>query len=370
MSEQGTSQLPLRVAIFSDAIPERNGAGAYYSDLAGQLEVRLEQVQRFEPVMKPRMRFTLPLPGDRTQKLLTPNVPRLWKQFKELRPDVVVVVTPGPFGLLGIFLARKYKTGLLSAFHTHFEELARMYFNPVSFWVMNKYLVGVNRRLIRRSGTVLINNRNLEPTVRKLGARRVDVVGTPLAPAFRADTGIQPSGKLDTVLFAGRLAPEKNLPSVLEAARQLPEITFLIAGDGPLGDWLKAQADGLSNVNLLGWLKRPELLQAMEQADLLLLPSKMETFGTVALEAMARCRPAMVAEGAGIHDWPELAGGLITLPEGKPAGDLLRELQSESREAWVERGLAAQQAAFRLNDHTIEQWLGIIQEHAGIALSA
>jgi len=354
----------LRVAVFSDAMPERNGAGAYYADLTGQLGPHLDRIELFEPANKMRLGLALPLPGDSTQKLLTPNFPRLWKQFKELRPHMVVAVTPGPFGVFGLYLAGKYKTGFLTAFHTHFEELARMYFNPVSFWVMNHYLVGVNKRLSRKSATVLVNNSKLIPIVEKLGARKVDVVGTPLAMSFLRSAPKPPLSPMKRVLFAGRLAPEKNVPAVLEAARRLKDIEFVIAGDGPLRASVKKESASLPNITMTGWLNREELLKAMDEANVLLLPSKMETFGTVALESMARGRPAIVADGAGIHDWPLLKDGLISIKESDSLADLLDSLRREPPEFWNEKARLSRQAAEKLNEQTIDQWKDLLQTYA------
>lgn len=353
-----------RVAIFTDAIAERNGAGAYYHDLAGQLTHRVERLEMFSPARKHRLPFALPLPGDSTQQLLTPNVPRLWRQFKALEPDLVITVTPGPFGLLGLYMARRYNTGFLSAFHTHFEELTRMYFGRVTARVMETYLVAVNKRLCRRSATVLVNNSELIPTVEALGARRVDVVGTLLGKCFIERSAVAPVRKLKRVLFAGRLAPEKNLASVIEAARALPSLEFVIAGDGPLRKRLEAQASDLKNVQMPGWLAREALLEEMDRADLLVLPSKLETFGTVALEAMSRGRPALVAESAGIHDWSGLAEGIFCLKSGQGLSDALRELDKLAPHHWERKSAAARAAALRLNTETVDQWLGLLTRHA------
>ena len=81
----------LRVAFFSDSVAERNGAGTYYHDLLPQLGEVTSGVRMFQPSDKFRVtRLTVPMPGDPTQRLLTPNVPRLWKAFRHFRPDVVV----------------------------------------------------------------------------------------------------------------------------------------------------------------------------------------------------------------------------------------------------------------------------------------
>lgn len=358
------STADITVAIFSDALPERNGAGAYYHDLIAQLAPRVTKIEMFQPADTKRLlQFALPLPGDSTQKLITPNVFRLWRQFSEIKPDLVVGVTPGPFGLLGLFLARRFKTGFVTAFHTHFEELMRLYCNPVSLRIANGYLITTNKILCKSSSTVLVNNPDLVATVEKLGAKHTDVMGTPFPPSFLEVEMKAPSATLRRVLFAGRLAPEKNLPVVMDAARLCPDIEFVIAGDGPLKRKLKEQAADLTNVRFTGWLKREELCREMDEASILVLPSHVETFGTVALEAMARGRPALVAEGAGIHHWETLAPGLFSLRKGECIAEALRRLQELPPETWEEKAAAARQAADALNRQTISQWVDVLSRN-------
>jgi glycosyltransferase involved in cell wall biosynthesis len=360
----------LRVAIFSDSLPERNGAGAYYTDLAAQLDSEVEAIELFQPVLKKRAwNFALPLPGDATQKLLTPNVFRLRRQFRQLRPHLVVAVTPGPFGLLGMYFARRSKAGFITAFHTHFEGLVQMYGNSLFFRIAFKYLEFVNRILCKGAQTVLINNAELTETVRGLGGRRVDIMGTPLSRAFLEPPMVAPSGGLEQVVFAGRLAPEKNLPAVMEAAKALPDIRFVFAGDGPLRKQLEAQAQQLPNVRLTGWLDREALRQVVDQSSLLLLPSHMETFGTVALEAMARGRPALVAANAGIHSWEVLSPALFVLAKDQPIAAALRELRELPASVWQEKAAAARHAAESLNRDTIQQWAGFVAAYGKEPLS-
>ena len=92
------------------------------------LRPRTGGLELFQPAHKRRFtRLAFPLPGDRTQKLITPNVFRLARQFQRLRPHLVIAVTPGPFGFAGMYLAGHYRTGFITAFHTHFEGLVKMY---------------------------------------------------------------------------------------------------------------------------------------------------------------------------------------------------------------------------------------------------
>jgi glycosyltransferase involved in cell wall biosynthesis len=353
------------VAFFSDSLAERNGTGAYYHDLLGQIAPKLGAVEIFQPM--PRGRYSilaLPMPGDPTQKLVTPNIFRIGRAYRALRPDIVVAITPGPFGLLGLWSARRSGAHFITAFHTDFEQLARIYWKPLSREICSRYLRGINRFLCRRSERVLINNSGLRDDVERLGARRIQVMATPLPPAFLAKPPIDPPAEVKRICFAGRLAAEKNVDLIVKAAAELPRIEFVIVGDGPLRAGLRSMAEACPNVRFRGWLSREALIDLIDQSSFLLLPSKLETFGSVALEAMARGRCALVSANAGIHDWPELRGGLISLAR---AEDLTQAIEALTRQTRAEReanARAAREAAERFNEKAVRQWIGVIAEAA------
>ena len=71
------------------------------------------------------------------------------------------------------------------------------------------------------------------------------------------------------VVFASRLSKEKGVTLLAEAAKLLPEYSFVVAGGGPDGDCLK----NIPNVTLKGFLTGNELVSLMAGAKLMLLPS-------------------------------------------------------------------------------------------------
>lgn len=355
----------IRVAFFSDSLPERNGTGAYYHDLASHLNREVQALEIFQPVTRGQHPLlSLPMPGDPMQRLVTPNVFRIFKGYKQLAPHIVVSITPGPFGLLGLAMAKLHRAQFITAFHTDFEHLARIYFNPFSRRLANGYLRTANRILCKSSRTVLINNTNLRKEVTILGASGTDIMGTPLQPAF-LEKPIKPvPTSIRRICFAGRLAVEKNVDLILDAARSLNNIEFVIGGDGPLRRQLEATAQGLKNVRFTGWLSRTDLIDLLDSSSLLLLPSKLETFGSVALEAMARGRPALVSANAGIHDWPQLKGGLFSLQPGEDVATAIGKLVPLTHQEWQEKAILCRSAAEQLNNETIGQWANLLAKYA------
>ena len=104
-----------------------------------------------------------------------------------------------------------------------------------------------------------------------------------------------------TVLLAlSRLHEKKGLDILLRALAELPGCVAWIAGDGPLEADLKALAAKLGvadRVRFLGWRSdRGALLRA---ADICVLPSRYEPFGTVMLEAWATGVPLVAAASQG-----------------------------------------------------------------------
>jgi glycosyltransferase involved in cell wall biosynthesis len=88
------------------------------------------------------------------------------------------------------------------------------------------------------------------------------------------------------VLCASRLEQYKGVQLVIEAARNIPELQFTIAGDGGFRASLENQAKGLNNVRIAGFQKNLEPLY--ESCDIFVMPSLgPEGLPMVSLEAMA-----------------------------------------------------------------------------------
>jgi len=87
------------------------------------------------------------------------------------------------------------------------------------------------------------------------------------------------------VLFVGRLAKQKGLDYLIEAAKRMPNVKFLIAGKGEERKRLESIASG--NVKFLGFVSEHKLIDLYSRALIFCLPSVGETFGFVQLEAMA-----------------------------------------------------------------------------------
>lgn len=134
-------------------------------------------------------------------------------------------------------------------------------------------------------------------------------------------------------LFAGRLAREKGLPALIEAARRLPAARFVVAGDGPLRPWLDDEAP--PNVSLVGH-QRPQELEALRHGAVGVLSPSIwyENAPLTVLEAMRAARPVIATD---IGGQPELlaSGGGLLVPPGDAAA-----LAGAIKRLWVDRSEA------------------------------
>lgn len=90
------------------------------------------------------------------------------------------------------------------------------------------------------------------------------------------------------VVFVGRLSAEKGITYLLEAAGLLPDVSFTIAGDGPLRESVEKAAAKLQNVNFLGNLEQEDALALMRASKVVCVPSVChESFSLVAAEALS-----------------------------------------------------------------------------------
>lgn len=166
-------------------------------------------------------------------------------------------------------------------------------------------------------------------------------------------------------LFAGRLEPIKGAEALVRAFRAVRGADLVIAGDGSGREAVERLAAPDPSVHLLGWRPHREVLALAGGARALVVPSLgYETFGGVALEAMAMGTPVIVRNLGSLPELVEHGGGMAAATDDELAAamqrfaddaDLCGRLGDEARavatsryddEAWFRRyfGLIAELA--------------------------
>jgi glycosyltransferase involved in cell wall biosynthesis len=105
------------------------------------------------------------------------------------------------------------------------------------------------------------------------------------------------------MLYTGRISKEKGvmeLPGIVRMVRSvIPETQMVIAGTGPAEEELKK---ALPEAFYLGWVGHETLPALFKSSDILLLPSRFDTFSCVVLEALSSGLPVAAYNTKGPKD--------------------------------------------------------------------
>jgi glycosyltransferase involved in cell wall biosynthesis len=184
--------------------------------------------------------------------------------------------------------------------------------------------------LLARYASVLVASRHMHREYARQGIEAV-VVPLPLDERHRGERSIDRGTEEWNLLYLGRLERAKGVDVALRAgaiaaARASRPVRLTIAGQGPFGSVVKAQAEaaasagrGRLTIDVRGWLTAAERDRSLARADLLLVPSLWpEPFGLVGIEAAAAGVPAVAFGVGGIEDWLQdgVTGRLVPPADG------------------------------------------------------
>ncbi|MPZ24210.1 MAG: glycosyltransferase [Dehalococcoidia bacterium] len=262
-------------------------------------------------------------------------------------------------GEVGMRLAERWRVPHVTMFHTLAEvkKRARLRQNePDERAVAEHRIAASATRIVVASE----HERNL--LVRLYDANPERVVIAPLGvdldlfrpldrSAARRTLGL-PDGPI--ILFVGRIEPLKGLDLLVEAVGQLdePPTLLVIGGDersGGLVSQISARATALgveSEVRFLGSVQHDRLPLYYSAADVCVVPSYYESFGLVAVEAMACGTPVVASRVGGLTSTVRdgVTGYLIPWRCPEPYADMLDTLLAND-ELRANLGLAAREVA-------------------------
>ena len=226
-------------------------------------------------------------------------------------------------------------------------------------------LVGdrLERLIARRADLVLAVSPDLAERARELGAPQVELAIIPAVPTQQpAEPGASDAAAAEDawprsgarLLTVARLAPQKGLPLLLEAAAilsrevdagRLTAFTWALAGDGPGREQAaeRIAAEQLP-VALLG--RRSDAPALMEVADVVVQTSLWEGQPLTIQEAL-RAGAAIVATDVGGTAVTARGGAVLVAPQAQAIAEALRTLLSDP-EARTRAAERAQAAARRL----------------------
>ncbi len=153
--------------------------------------------------------------------------------------------------------------------------------------------------------------------------------------------------------FAGKLVPRKECGMLICAFRNLKAKAgqrphLLIIGEGPLRQSLVTAACGDPNIHFVGFKNQTEMPKTYRIADVVVVPSSIETWGLVVNEALASGRPVIVSDHVGAA--PDLVarrryGCVVAVGDGFALNEAMESWASSRTEVRALGKLAEQEAA-------------------------
>jgi glycosyltransferase involved in cell wall biosynthesis len=310
---------PERMLWLTDTYGDSNGVSMVLKSILKQIQIRnlpidilvcsdsiIEEDHLY--VLKTVTDFKLPF--YKQQSIRIPDFLELNRFFLNGEYDRIICSTEGPMGLATLYLKNAYTVPCYFYIHTDWISFGQKVLN------MEKNISDRFRRILRAyykefDGVFVLNNDHYKwLTGRKMEIRDSSVFLTahwvdewfkPVLSDRSKMFGFESDGLV--VLYAGRLSLEKGvmeLPLIYKImSNELPGLKLVVAGSGPAEQDLR---EALPEATYLGWVN-PELLPAIySSADLLLLPSKFDTFSCVVLEALSCGLPVIAYRTKGPKD--------------------------------------------------------------------
>lgn len=166
------------------------------------------------------------------------------------------------------------------------------------------------------------------------------VVGRQIYPRSELPQCPPPSERSEnTVLYLGQLIERKGVDLLIEAAKQWDTTrTLMIAGDGPKRKSLEKLAKGYSNIDFLGFVSENEKARLLTTADVVVLPTRHDTWGLVVNEALNYGTPVVVTNRAGSAGLiADTEAGIVVDPTvealNEGIGEVFRNLERYSSNA-------------------------------------
>lgn len=252
----------------------------------------------------------------------------------EFSPDVIHINSEWLVGYFGAIYARHRKIPCLFTFHTLWEDYIQNYAPILREKLSKKIGRDIVKFYLKSANHILAPTPHTAETVRKYGIDTpVELLPTGIPDSmFQVDTVRLERVRADLfsrfpqlkdrhlLLFAGRVAKEKNLPFLLPVLRRVNQLlreqhlqepssqkraALLVAGDGHFMAELQGlvKKEGLDgDVFYLGYVGREDLSCLYHLADVFVFPSKTETQGLVTVESMAAGLPVVAIGEMGTID--------------------------------------------------------------------
>ena len=161
------------------------------------------------------------------------------------------------------------------------------------------------RQLARATDTIIVNSASERALALRHGipADKMQVISNGVAAAEKGLQATLPAPAIQ-LAFIGRHDRQKGLDILLDELGQpgCAQIHLHVVGRSVTSSTSPLIGRALRNVTFHGWLSRSEIATLMKQIDAVVMPSRWEAFGLVAIEAMREGVPVIASDKGGLPE--------------------------------------------------------------------
>ncbi len=200
---------------------------------------------------------------------------------------------------------------IVMAWITNRKEIKTLFFIRSGHFIdlneKSKILSSINKRLLKIPTFLGAQGTKWVEFYKGMGIDESDIKLIANWIRVKSETIYQTDDKDVTFLYVGWTVKKKGILEVfdvLEKHNDLKAYKFKFAGGGTLLEELKERKikNGLTNVEMLGWVKPKDLPTLYKESDVFILPSHAEGFPNVILEALNYGLPIISTNVGGIAD--------------------------------------------------------------------
>jgi len=236
--------------------------------------------------------------------------------FSATPPNVICAQDPFGTGLLGVLLKRKFGIPLMIQLHTDFIDNSAWYGESLR----NRLAHILGRQIVQRANGVQGVSRLICKRMEGLGFQKSKIMHLPTGGGIdltRFDNVDGTEERKDILgnefdkllVFIGRIAKQKNLPLLVEAApkilKEFSNALFLLCGEGKERGSIESMIRDRNlqrNIRVEGEVSYNRVSSILAGADLFVLPSAYEGTARVLEEASALCTPCVTTDVSGARD--------------------------------------------------------------------
>jgi glycosyltransferase involved in cell wall biosynthesis len=304
----------MKIAIVTETfLPKIDGIVTMVTKTVETLEAQGDEVVVFAPSGGPAELFgaevvslpSIPFPFYPELRVAAPRA-SMRKHLEAFRPDVFHLFEPSLLGIGGIYYGKVLHIPIVISYHTNLPAYLHYYklgfFQGPTWKLMRERHLRADLNLC--TSTAMMDELRAHGIDRlALWERAVDAQRfhpSKCSPEMRYTlSGGEPEKPL--LLYVGRLSAEKDIGTLRDVLRAMPEGRLAIVGDGPMRHELEKHFRGTPTY-FAGYMRGEPLAAAYASADVFVMPSRTETLGLVLMEAMAAGCPVVACRAGGIPD--------------------------------------------------------------------